>query len=549
MTDLSRATIGDLLDRVAGRFADREALVDIPGMQRYTYREFRGRVDELAKGFLKLGIQRGEPLALWAPNLSEWIITQFAAAKIGAVLVSVDTNYRLEQLEYLLKQSDARCLVMAEGLRGSEYVKMIRRLCPEITLPSDELNAQAVPELRRVVLISRRTVLPGMLSWAKVRQMGAEIPDSTLAQRQRASSDPDQVAALLYTSGTTGAPKGVMSTHFGIINTTLASAENQKITETDRLCLSVPLSHMFGCICVTLAAVIKGAALVIPSETFDPAKVLQAVEKEQCTALYGSPNSFLALMDCPEFGRIHLKSLRTGIMGGAQCPMEVMKRVVEQMGVKEIVIGYGQTEASSWISQTLPEDPLDLRVSTVGKALPNVEIKIMDPKSGREVPTGSLGEICSRGFNMKGYYKMPAATAGAIDAGGWLHTGDLGTIDGSGYLRTAGRVKEVITKAGEAIFPTEVEELLFSHSKISNVQAFGIPDKAAGEEVAVWIKPEEGATIDEEEILRYCRGKLPDSYVPGYIKFVQEFPMTPLGKVQKFRMREITVKELGLEES
>ena len=319
------------------------------------------------------------------------------------------------------------------------------------------------------------------------------------------------------------------------------------MTEKDRLCLSVPLSHMFGCICVTLAAVIKGATVIIPAETFDPGKVLEAIVKERCTAIYGSPGAFIAMMEHPEYAPVNLRSLRTGIMGGAQCPLEVMKRVVEEMGAREIVIGYGQTEASSWITMTRPDDPLELRVSTVGRPIPNVEVKLIDPQSGREVPTGAIGEICARGLNMRGYYKMPAATANAVDSKGWLHTGDLGTMDGDGYVRTTGRLKEVIVRGEETIHPAEIEEILFSHPKISNVQIFGVPSKISGEDVAAWIKLEEGASVTEEEIIHYCRGKLPDSRLPRYIKFVNEFPMTPLGKVQKFKMREIAIKEYGLE--
>ena len=354
------------------------------------------------------------------------------------------------------------------------------------------------------------------------------------------------VATLLYTSGTTGAPKGVMSTHFGIANTTLASAANQKLTEKDRLCLSVPLSHMFGCICVALAGMIKGAALVIPSATFDPKKVLEAIATERCTTIYGSPAAFIAMMEHPEYRKFNLQSLRTGIMGGAQCPLEVMKRVAGEMGAKEIVIGYGQTEASSWVTMTRPDDPLELRVSTVGRALPNVEVKLIDPLSGQEVSTGAIGEICARGFNMKGYYKMPAATANAVDSEGWLHTGDLGTMDAEGYVRTTGRMKDVIVCGGETIYPTEIEEILFCHPKISNVQVFGVPARTSGEDVAAWIRLEEGASATEDEILQYCREKLPVPSLPRYIKFVREFPMTLLGKVQKFRMREISIKEYGL---
>jgi len=546
MGTLLRTTIGDLFDEVASRFPDREALIDLPGGRRYSYRELLIIVNQLARGFLKLGIRKGEHLALWTPNLSESIITEFAVAKIGAVLMTLDTNAQPQQLGYLLRQSDSQALILSEGTNGTEHIEMIRQLCPEVDASKPEqLDCHALPELRRLIVISDRT-RPGMLTWKGVLEAGGDVPDLLLSERQR-SCDVDDVATLLYTSGTTGAPKGVMSTHFGIINTTLASAENQRLTEKDRLCLSVPLSHMFGCICVVLAGMIKGAALVIPSETFDPKKVLEAIATERCTTIYGSPGAFIAMMEEPEYREFNLQSLRTGIMGGAQCPLEVMKRVAGEMGAKEIVIGYGQTEASSWITMTRPDDPLELRVSTVGRPLPNVEVKLIDPLSGGEVSTGAVGEICARGFNMKGYYKMPAATANAVDSEGWLHTGDLGTMDANGYVRTTGRMKDVIVRGGEAIYPTEIEEILFCHPKISNVQIFGVPSRTSGEEVAAWIKLEEGASATEEEILQYCRAKLPASCLPRYIKFVREFPMTLLGKVQKFRMREMAIKEYGLE--
>ncbi len=545
--DLVRKTVGDLLGEVALKFSDKEALVDLSRKKRFTYKELLATVNRTAKGFLKLGLKPGDHLALWSPNRWEWTMTQFALAKIGVVLVSIDINCKIEQLEYFLRQSDSKSLIMAEGMKGSEYIDMICQLCPEIKEANPgNLISRALPELQNIILVSGQT-LGGMFHWKEIVEMGRDVPDRVLAERQGSCRESD-IVTILYTSGTTGAPKGVMSTHFGIINTTLASAENQRLAEKDRLCLSVPLSHMFGCVCVTLASVIKGATLVIPSETFDPPRILEAIEKERCTAIYGSPSAFIALMGDPRYRASNVNSLRTGIMGGAQCPMEVMKKVVDEMGVREIVIGYGQTESSSWITMTRPDDRLELRVSTVGRPLPHVEAKIMDPISGNEVPPdgSAVGEICARGFNMKGYYKMPSATANAIDSGGWLHTGDLGSMDGNGYVRTAGRLKEVINKGGEALFPTEIEEVLFRHPKISNAQAFGVPDKDLGEEVAVWIKLEEGVMATEEEIRQYCKEKLPVSHLPRYIKFVMEFPTTPLGKVQKFKMRELATKEHGL---
>lgn len=530
--DLINITIGELLKEVALRFPENEALVDVSRGVRLTYREFLDHVNQLAKGFLKLGINKGDHLALWSPNRWEWIVTEFAIAKIGAVMVSVDTSAQRQQLEYILRQSDSRALILAEGIRGTEYLEIVSQL-PDL------------PELKYFILIANQ-VPPGMTGWNRLLEVGRETPDSLLKEYEGACQT-DDVVTLLYTSGTTGAPKGVMSTHYGILNTTAASAEIQRITEKDRLCLSVPLSHMFGCVCITLAAIIKGATLVLPSETFEPGKVLETIEKEQCTAIYGSPTAFISLMEHPRYQPDRLASLRTGIMGGAQCPMEVMKKIVEEMGVKEIVIGYGLTESSSWITETRPDDPLELRVSTVGRPLPNVEVKIMDPKTGEEVPMGVIGELCARGLNMKGYYKMPAATEKAIDREGWLHTGDLATIDEQGYVRMAGRLKEVIQKGTETIYPAEIEEVLFTFPGISNAQVFGVPDKTLGEEIAVWVKLEENVVAKEEEILQFCKERLPYTQVPRYLKFVKEFPMTPLGKIQKFKMREIASKEYGLE--
>jgi fatty-acyl-CoA synthase len=530
---LLRMTIGDLLNKVASKFPENETLVDLSIGIRLTYREFLTRVNELARGFLKLGIKKGDHLALWSPNRWEWIVTEFAIAKIGAVLLSVDTNAQLQQLGYVLVQSDSKVLIMAEGMKGSEYLEMVRQL-PDL------------PELKHLILMADQAP-SGMMRWQNLLEMGRNTPDSLLFERERACRE-DDVVTLLYTSGTTGAPKGVMSTHFGILNTTAASAEIQRLTEKDRLCLSVPLSHMFGCVCITLAAIIKGATLVLPSETFEPGKILKAIEKERCTAIYGSPTAFIGLMEHPKYATSDIRSLRTGIMGGAQCPIEVMKKVVEEMGVREIILGYGLTESSSWITETRSDDPLELRVSTVGKPLPNVEVKIMDPKTGEEVPAGIAGELCARGLNMKGYYKMVAATEKAIDRKGWLHSGDLATTDEKGNVRITGRLKEVIQKGAETIYPAEIEEVLFAFPGISNAQVFGVPDKALGEEIAAWIKLEEGVSVTEDEILKYSKEKLPESHLPRYIKFVKEYPMTPLGKAQKFKMREIAAKEYGLEE-
>ncbi len=544
--DFQRMTIGKVLDQMSSRFSGREALIDLSSNIRLSYQEFKEKVDSLAKGLIQLGLRKGDHVALWAPNRWEWIVTQFALAKMGAVLMSVDIHCQPHQLEYLLQHSDSKALIMTEGLKGSEYLEMIHHLLPELKKVSLEVfSSQKFQELKHLILISDRKI-KGMHPWKEILEKGETLSDSLLVEQERSIHD-EEVITLLYTSGTTGSPKGVMSTHFGLIQTNWASSENQRLTEKDRLCLSVPLSHMFGCICVTLAAILRGATLIIPSETFDPERILEAIEKERCTAIYGSPSAFLSLMESPSYRKTDFRMLPTGIMGGAQCPIEVMKRVVEEMKAREIVIGYGLTESSSWITMTRPEDPLELRVSTVGKALPGVELKIVDPSTGEEVTRGTTGEICARGFNMKGYYKMPLATARTIDPSGWLHTGDLGYLDDKGYLRITGRLKEVINKGGEVIYPSEVEEILFSHPKISNVQVFGVPDKVKGEELAAWIKVKEGEELKEEEIFNFCKERLPPSHIPRYFKFVKEFPMTPLGKIQKFKMRDMAIKEYKLE--
>ncbi len=545
MADLLRVTVGDLLDGAAERFPQNEILIDIPKGKRYSYKSFQGIVNQIAKGFIKLGLEKGDRSVLWSPNRWEWIVTQFALAKIGAVLIGVDQSFQAPQMEYLLRQSDSKSLIMTEGLKGSEYIQIIRHLCPEIDYSSlGRLNSRAFPELRNLVLISDQA-FPGMMGWKDMMEMGHGVSDRLLMERQ-SSCRYEDVATLFYTSGTTGFPKGVMSTHLAIINNAVSTAENQRLTEKDRLCLSIPLSHMFGSILIVLGAISKGATIVIPSETFNIPHILGAIEMERCTAIYGTPGSFIAMMEDPQYKARNLKSLRTGIMGGALCPIEVMNKVMTDMGAREMVIGYGQTECSGLITETRPDDPLELRVSTVGKAITHMEVKIVDPQKGEEAPTGVVGEICVRGFNMKGYYKMPAATANVIDGEGWVHTGDLGTMDEAGYVRTSGRLKEIISKGKEIIYPIEIEEVLFNHPKILNAQVFGVPDKKTVEEVAAWIKLEEGSTVTPEEILQFCRGKLPDSHLPRYVKFVKDFPTTPLGKVQKFKMREMAIKEYKL---
>ncbi|MCF8032884.1 MAG: AMP-binding protein [Desulfarculaceae bacterium] len=540
-------TLGGVLRQVAARHGDNEALVDLPSGTRYTYAQFDQISDQLAKALIVLGLKPGQRLALWAPNQPEWLIVMYAAAKAGVVLSSVDTNFKAPELAYQLGQSRCAGLVMAPGLEGDEYLEALSSLCPELDQEAPSgLACAELPELKQVIVLGDQAPA-GALSWSQALELGRGAPDEKLAARLEAVR-PEDVATLLYTSGTTGRPKGVMSPHRGLIMTSLAGGQNQRLMSSDRLVVSVPLCHMFGCICIALAGIIQGSTLVIPSRLPEPGAILNAVVSESCTALYGPPTSFIAMLDDPAYQAAAGGGLRTGIMGGAQCPIEVMHRVVEEMGVGDILIGYGQTEASSWVSTSRPDDPLELRVSTVGRPVPGAEAKIVDPGSGETLSPGEVGEICTRGYVMKGYFDMPAETAQAIDAEGWLHTGDLGAMDAEGYIRISGRLKEVIRKGGRSVFPSDIEEVLFKHPAVNTAQAFGVPHDELGEEVVVWIKLERRASLEKVEVLAYLESKLPDNHLPAWVRFVEEFPMTPMGKIQKFRMREIMLAELGTQE-
>lgn len=549
-------TIGDLLDWQAARFGGCDALVHAETGARYTYAEFRDEVDRVARGLMALGIGRGQHVGIWATNYSEWVLTQFATAKIGAVMVNVNPAYRTHELAYVLEQSEANALVLIGRFRNSDYAAMLNEVAPELRESAPgQLRSSRFPYLRHVIYIppygdrppyGDGVVPAGMWGWDEVAAMHGEVSAGQLAARQ-AECRPGDPVNIQYTSGTTGNPKGAMLTHHNLVANGLYVGDCIELDERDRLCIPVPFYHCFGCVMGNLGCVTHGAAMVIPSEHFDPLKTLQAVERERCTALYGVPTMFIAQLGHPDFGGFDVSSLRTGIMAGSPCPIEVMRQVIERMGAERITIAYGQTEASPVITQTLTTDSIERRVATVGKALPGVEARLVDPETGREVGPGVQGELHTRSdMVMLGYYNMPEATTAAIDADGWLHTGDLATVDADGYYKITGRLKDMIIRGGENVYPREIEEFLYTHPKISDVQVIGVPDERFGEEVMAWVTLKPGESADAEEIREFCRGKIAHYKVPRYVKLTGEFPMTVTGKIQKFRMREMAVAELGL---
>lgn len=548
MARLIQKTVGDLLDETVERFPERDAVVYPELGIRWSWSEFQKQCNRAAKGLMRLGLKKGHHLSIWATNLPEWVVTQFATGKMGAVMITVNTQYRTRELEYLLKQSDTETLILMEGFRGNSYLDMIYEICPElIDSKPGELRSVRLPRLRNVIFIGKERK-PGMFLWEDILEMGEEVSDEELRRRQE-SLHPDDVINMQYTSGTTGFPKGVMLTHNNIVNNARNVAECMKLTHEDRLCIPVPFFHCFGCVMGTLACANTGATMV-PLIAFDPLKVLQAVEQERCTALHGVPTMFIAELNHPDFRKFDLSSLRTGIMAGSNCPIEVMKRVVNDMGAREITIAYGQTESSPVITQTRTDDPIELRVSTVGRVLPNVEAKIVDPLTGEELPPGVQGELCTRGYHvMKGYYNMPEATAEAIDGEGWLHTGDLAVMDENGYFRITGRLKDMIIRGGENIYPREIEEFLYTHPKILDVQIVGVPDEKYGEQAAAFIRVKEGENLTPEEVRAFCEGKIARYKIPRYVLFVDEYPMTASGKIQKFKLREMAARDLGLEKA
>ncbi|UOE52984.1 AMP-binding protein [Cytobacillus oceanisediminis] len=537
MTELMNLTVGKLLEEKACLHPNHEAVVYADRGLRMSYKEFNEYCRHAAKGFMKLGLEKGEHIAAWSTNTPEWLTCQFSTGKMGAVLVTVNTNYQAAELEYLLKQSDSTTIVLMEKFRETSYIEMLYSIVPELKdSEPGQLKSKRLPFLKNVIVMGEKR-FPGTYSWEDIIRMGEAVTDAELNERME-SLDPDDAINMQYTSGTTGFPKGVMLTHNNIVNNGYNIANCMRLTKDDRLCIPVPFFHCFGCVLGTMACISVGATIV-PVQEFSPKAVLQTVQDEKCTGLHGVPTMFIAELNDPDFSKYDLSTLRTGIMAGSNCPIEVMKDVIEKMGASEITIAYGQTESSPVITQTRTDDPIELRVESVGRALPNVEVKIVEPGTNNEVPSGEQGELCTRGYHvMKGYYKNPDATKEAIDEEGWLHTGDLAVMDGNGYCKITGRLKDMIIRGGENIYPREIEEFLYTHPAILDVQVVGVPDAVYGEEVVAWIIVKEGTELTTDGLREYCKGKISRHKIPRYIEFTKDYPMTASGKIQKFRLRE-----------
>ena len=547
-------TIHEQFRRVAADFPEREAVVSLPQDRRMTYRELAREVDRVALGLAELGFGSGDRVGVWSTNNIEWLVLQMATARCGIVLVDLNPAYRSAELEYALRKSEVQGLVTIPCFRSSRYLEMLGEIVPELHGASPgHLTSDALPQLRRVVVYDpgdpRNTerALPGLTLWGELLAAGDKA-DPDLLSRIEERLDPDDPINIQYTSGTTGFPKAVVLSHHNILNNAWFAARALRFSEKDRLCVPVPFYHCFGMVLANLLCLSVGACVVIPVEHFEPLAVLRAIEKERCTALHGVPTMFVSELEHPEFGQVDLSTLRTGIMAGAPCPPVLMKKVMEDMHCAEILIGYGQTEASPLTHLTEPQDSLERRTETVGRNLPHQEVKIVDPEDGRTLPLGAVGEICFRGYHvMRGYYADPQATASAIDPRGWLHSGDLGTMDAEGYVRITGRLKDMIIRGGENIYPAEIERVLSGHPKVAQAGVIGIPDEFYGEQVMAWIQLHTGEIVTEEEIRSYCRDRLAHFKVPAVIRFVEAFPMTVTGKLQKFRMREMAAEAQAAE--
>ncbi|OIN45522.1 AMP-binding protein [Pseudomonas costantinii] len=537
-------TIGQAFDNTVSRYPEGEALVVRQQQRRYTWRQLAEAVDLHARAFLALGMQTGDRLGIWAPNCAEWCISQIASAKLGVILVNINPAYRSSELEYVLKQSGCQWLVCAGAFKSSDYHVMLQELVPE--LATSPLRSEKLPNLRGVISLVPNPP-PGFLPWPELSALGTGVPPEQLHTRQ-ASLHFDQAVNIQYTSGTTGFPKGATLSHHNILNNGYMVGESLGLTAQDRLVIPVPLYHCFGMVMGNLGCITHGTTMIYPNDGFDPLLTLTAVAEERATGLYGVPTMFIAMLDHPRRGEFELSTLRTGIMAGATCPIEVMRRVISELHLGEVQIAYGMTETSPVSLQTGPDDDLERRVTTVGRTQPQLENKIIDA-AGNTVARGEVGELCTRGYSvMLGYWNNPDGTREAIDDAGWMHTGDLATMDEHGYVCIAGRNKDMIIRGGENVYPRELEEFFFTHPAVADVQIIGIPDKRYGEEIVAWVKFHPGHVANELELQTWCKGRIAHFKTPKYFKFVDEFPMTVTGKIQKFRMREISIEELRGEE-
>jgi fatty-acyl-CoA synthase len=532
-------TIGQVIKETAGRYPLNLALIHPDFSVRQNYQDFYAECRKIARGLMALGIKRGDKVSVWTTNIPEWVYLQFALGMIGGILVTVNTNYQSHELEYILKQSDSATLFVMEAYRDINFYEIVRRVIPELdNCKPGQLVSKKLPLMKNVIYIGKREDTPGMFRFADLIAMGNSIEEQELDDRMK-SLDENDVINMQYTSGTTGFPKGVMLTHRNVVNNGRMVGDVMGMTEADKLLIQVPLFHCFGCVMSTMNAVYHGSTMVV-LEFFDPLKALTAINAECCTAVNGVPTMFVAILNHPDFTRYDLTSLRTGIMAGAPCPEETMNQVREKMHCEEVVIAFGQTECSPVMTMTRRDDSVELRTSTVGRLLPDIEGKIIDPETGKDLPTDIQGEIVTRSSCvMKGYYKMPEATAEAIDKDGWLHTGDLGEVDKNGYFKVTGRIKDMIIRGGENIYPREIEEFLYKHPKVVNVQVIGIPDKKYGEQVLAAVQLKDGQTVTPEEFTEYCKGKIARHKIPKYWEFVDTYPMTASGKIQKYKMKEI----------
>ncbi len=548
MKELWEITVGDLLTKVAQHYPDDVAVKynDRPYMR--TWKEFNDEVEQIAKGFLAMGIGKGDHVAIWATNVPEWLLTLFASAKIGAVLVTVNTNYKVFELEYLLRQSDSKALVMTPGFKDANYVNIVNELCPKLKNSTPgHYEDPMLPFLKSVIYVGDDCP-KGMVPWSSLYQIAEETSDEEFEAITK-SINPHEVVNMQYTSGTTGFPKGVMLTHYNIVNNGKCIGDCMKFTHQDRLCIPVPFFHCFGLVLAVMACITHATSMV-PVEYYRPIAVMKAVQEEHCTAVHGVPTMFIAMLEHPDFKKYDFHTLRTGIMAGSPCPVKVMQQVIDEMNMKEITISYGQTEASPVCTQTTTDDTIEQRVNTVGRVLPFIEAKIVDPETGEEVPNGVQGEFCARGYNvMKGYYKMEEATRQAIDEDGWLHTGDLATKDEKGYYKITGRIKDMIIRGGENIYPKEIEEFLYTQPAVSDVQVIGVPSEQYGEEIMACIVLKEGATMAEQEVKDLVRANMARHKVPSYVAFMDSFPMTASGKIQKFKLREWAIEYLNLQDA